>query len=228
MKKVLFGIFAHPDDEAFGPGGTLILETDAGTELHLITLTAGDAGCNPDCQEDLALCRLEEWKTAANILGATSTTCLGYKDSQLANHALVEIVQKITDIVAKTIAQSEDCTVEFMSFEFGGITGHIDHIVASRAAAQVFYAYKTSDTRFHRLRLFCLPRSWQPEPDLGWLFMDCGVDDGLVDEVIDTSRVHDRHVQAIRAHASQRADAEHILRRFGEPEKQHDHFIVRT
>ena len=37
MKKIIFGIFAHPDDEAFGPSGTLLLETRSGTELHLIT-----------------------------------------------------------------------------------------------------------------------------------------------------------------------------------------------
>ena len=44
MKRVIFGIFAHPDDEAFGPSGTLLMETKAGTELHLITLTLGEAG----------------------------------------------------------------------------------------------------------------------------------------------------------------------------------------
>lgn len=44
MRKILLGIFAHPDDEALGPVGTLLREVRDGAELHLITLTAGQAG----------------------------------------------------------------------------------------------------------------------------------------------------------------------------------------
>ncbi len=47
MTKHLFAVFAHPDDEAFGPSGTLLAETDAGTVLHLVLLTSGEHGINP-------------------------------------------------------------------------------------------------------------------------------------------------------------------------------------
>ncbi|MFZ2494806.1 MAG: PIG-L family deacetylase [Candidatus Saccharimonadales bacterium] len=66
MKKVIFGIFAHPDDEAFGPAGTLIQEVQNGSEVHLITLTAGQAGSNPDNHEDPGAIRLKEWKNPAS------------------------------------------------------------------------------------------------------------------------------------------------------------------
>ena len=77
MKKVIFGIFAHPDDEAFGPAGTLIQEVQNGSELHLITITAGEAGSNPDNYDDLGQIRLEEWRRSGELIGATTMTHLG-------------------------------------------------------------------------------------------------------------------------------------------------------
>ncbi len=37
-------IFAHPDDEAFRPGGTLARLADRGVRVHLPTATRGEAG----------------------------------------------------------------------------------------------------------------------------------------------------------------------------------------
>ena len=54
MKKLLFGIFAHPDDEAFGPSATLYKAAQAGTDVHLIVVTDGDSGANVDGHKDLA------------------------------------------------------------------------------------------------------------------------------------------------------------------------------
>lgn len=226
MQKVIFGIFAHPDDEAFGPGGTLIQETDAGAELHLITLTAGDAGRNPDNYENLAEKRLEEWRAAGKILGASSMTFLDYKDGKLSNTFLIEIVPKIVEIIEKKTLD-QDCEIELMSFEFGGISGHIDHIVAARAAAHAFYMKQPVDPRFSRLRLFCLPRSLQPSPDTSWLFMDHGYSDTEISEVIDVTPAYERRVAAIQAHKSQRVDGKYILKRFVDTTSQYDYFIVR-
>ncbi len=60
MNKIIVGIFAHPDDEAFGCSPTLIKEASEGSEIHLITLTAGENGCNPDGHNSLGDIRLEE------------------------------------------------------------------------------------------------------------------------------------------------------------------------
>ena len=59
MQKILFGIFAHPDDEAFGPVAALLDEVEKGTELHLITLTGGENGTNPDNLDNLGEVRLQ-------------------------------------------------------------------------------------------------------------------------------------------------------------------------
>ena len=40
----LMAIFAHPDDEAFGTGGTLAKYAAEGVEVHLVTATLGEAG----------------------------------------------------------------------------------------------------------------------------------------------------------------------------------------
>ena len=53
MKTVLFGIFAHPEDESFGPCGTLLKAIEAGFEVHLITLPVTEAGKIPTSSRTL-------------------------------------------------------------------------------------------------------------------------------------------------------------------------------
>ncbi|MGB3008971.1 MAG: PIG-L family deacetylase [Candidatus Saccharimonadales bacterium] len=228
MKKVIFGIFAHPDDEAFGPAGTLIQEVQNGSEVHLITLTAGQAGSNPDNHEDLGVIRLEEWKKSGELIGASSMTHLGYKDSSLCNSSMIDIAEKIESLVRQTIDQSHPDQVEFVSFELGGISGHIDHIVAARATCLVFYRMKPHEQRLHRIRLFCLPQSWAPAPNVGWVFMDVGYPEESI-EKIDVSATLDTRVAVIKAHHTQRNDGSMHLERLNDPKNlpHYDHFIVR-
>jgi len=40
----LMAVFAHPDDEAFGVGGTLAKYAAEGCQAHLVTATRGAAG----------------------------------------------------------------------------------------------------------------------------------------------------------------------------------------
>ena len=40
----LMAVFAHPDDEAFGTGGTLARYAAEGCDVHLVTATRGEAG----------------------------------------------------------------------------------------------------------------------------------------------------------------------------------------
>jgi LmbE family N-acetylglucosaminyl deacetylase len=217
MKKIIFGIFAHPDDEAFGPSGTLLLETRAGTELHLITLTAGEGGTNPDGYDKLGAVRLEEWRAAGKLIGATSMHHLGYHDGSLSNTSFLEAVRSIESLVRETIEQYDsEISIEFMSLDLNGISGHIDHIVTSRAACFVFYSLKRSGLPVTRIRLACIPHEMLPFPNIDFVFMEAGRPPEEIDEIIDARIVLDEVKTIMRAHHSQRGDGEAHIRRRGD------------
>lgn len=228
MKKVIFGIFAHPDDEAFGPAGALLKETKAGNDLHLIVFTAGDAGMNLDNLPDLSKSRLEEWKKSGGLLGAKSMSFLGYKDGGLNNKIMIEASDKVAKIV-KNILEKEPANieVEFLGFDFSGLSGHIDHIVASRTAALVFYRLQKNDSRLKRIRLFCLPETFRPEHSIDWLYAEAGLPEEIIDETIDARDIADEITNVMRAHHTQRMDCEHILKAY-QKNLGLNHFIIKS
>lgn len=216
MKKIIFGVFAHPDDEAFGPSGTLILEAKSGTELHLITLTAGENGTNPDNHPDLGSIRLKEWQQAAKLIGASSTHFLGYKDGHLDNLDMVKIGRQIVELVQKTTGDQPNAVIEFMTSDLNGISGHIDHIVAARAACWAFYELKKHDKRLARIRLACIPFEASPRVNTAWLFMEPGRKDEQIDEIVDARSVQKQILKVMRTHHTQRSDGESHIARLGD------------
>jgi LmbE family N-acetylglucosaminyl deacetylase len=227
MKKVIFGIFAHPDDEAFGPSGTLLMETKAGNDVHLITLTLGDAGTNPDNHPDLAAVREKEWRDAGELMGVKSLHYLGYKDGQLDNLSMIQIQEKLLAYIDEILKdEPDDIEIEFMSMDTNGITGHIDHIVAGRSACYAFYKLKERDSRVTRIRLVCIPKSQLPVPNTHWLYMDAGRDEAEIDETIDACQYHDEIIKIIRTHYSQRSDGESHIKQRGD-KLGVSHFIVK-
>jgi LmbE family N-acetylglucosaminyl deacetylase len=228
MKKIIFGIFAHPDDEAFGPAGALLMETKAGNELHLITLTTGQAGTNPDSYPDLGIVREQEWRAAGALLGASSMHSLGFQDGQLNNISLLEATEQIKAIVNEVLlSHHENLEIEFMTIDTNGITGHIDHIVASRAALLAFYRLKEKDSRLTRIRLACLPLASMPAADITWLFADAGHPDDEIDEIVDARHLRSDIIAIMDAHHTQRADRDANLAREGENLGM-NYFIVKT
>jgi LmbE family N-acetylglucosaminyl deacetylase len=227
MKKIIFGIFAHPDDEAFGPCGTLLLETRSGAELHLISLTAGENGTNPDNNPDLARTRLQEWQKAGELLGAASMHHLGYVDGTLNNLAMIEIAAKIEQLIKNTVKNDEDVEIEFMSLDLNGLTGHIDHIVAVRAACLAFYKLKSTDTRFTRIRFFCLPNTYYPTVNTDWIYMEAGRTEQEIDETVDARAIKNDIMTIMHTHHSQRGDADTQIKALGN-DLGLNHFIIKT
>lgn len=228
MKKIIFGIFAHPDDEAFGPCGTLLLETRAGSELHLITLTAGENGMNPDDDASLGEVRLNEWREAGNLLGASSMHHLGYTDGMLNNLVMIEVSERITQVIHKVLEnESDGVEIEFMTLDLNGLTGHIDHIVAARAASKVFYTLKSTDNRFSRIRFFCLSDKHYPTQNTDWIYMEAGRSPEEIDETVDARNLKDEILEVMHAHHSQRSDAENQIARLGD-DLGLNHFIVKN
>ncbi len=228
MKKIIFAIFAHPDDEAFGPSGTLLMEAKAGTEIHLICLTAGEGGMNPDNHTDLGVVRLHEWQHAGQMMGASGMYHLGYHDGELSNnfyHRIVADIETVIDDVLIEQAGNSQLQIEIMSNDFNGISGHLDHILAARVAAYTFYMRKKTDHRFTRLRLSCIPDTILPERNIEWLYMEAGRKTADINEVIDAREYADEVFQIMRAHHTQRRDCESHIARLGR-DVALNHFIV--
>lgn len=215
MNKIIFGIFAHPDDEAIGPAGTLLHETHGGAELHLVTLTRGEGGMNPDNVDDLGEVRFKEWQKSGQLLGASGMHSLGFRDGHLDNVAMIEAAGKLTELIKPIVqAAPEDTEIEFITFDLNGLTGHLDHIAAARAACLVFYRLKTHDKRFKRILFNCLPREQAPLPNTDWVYMEQGRSQDEIDEIVDARHLHDTLLDIVRAHYSQRSDGEtHIKNR---------------
>ena len=230
MKKIIFGIFAHPDDEAFGPAGTLLSEVKSGAELHLVSFSAGQNGQNPDSLPNLREVRLGEWRESGRLLGAKGMYHLGFTDGQIGNMAMLEAVGRIKKLVREVVSaeDGETVEVEFITMDLNGVTGHIDHIAVSRAAHHAYYDLQSEGLPLARLRLNCLPLSYTGDKyDTGFVFMEPGRTPVEVDEVVDSSRYRGEVINIMRAHYTQRWNCEAHLSRLGD-KVAIDHFIVKT
>ena len=227
MHKILIGIFAHPDDEAFGPSGTLLHEVKNGAELHLITLTAGENGRNPDSLPDLAKVRLDEWRKAGQLMGASSMHHLGFIDGELDNLSMIKASEEIEKIIKDVTATNDSSRpIEIISTDLNGITGHIDHIVASRAAHQTFFKLKDQGYPMTKLRLACIPRSQTGDKPLtDFVFMEPGRLDSEIDEIVDNREYFDEVKSIMLAHHTQREDCQTHLNSLKE-RVAINHFIV--
>lgn len=225
MQKILFGIFAHPDDEAFGPVATLLKEVQSGTELHLIVLTAGENGTNPDNLPNLGEVRLQEWHAAGRLIGATTMRHLGYTDGTLGNLTHLEITSSVMDIVKETV-RDRDVEIEFMSLDLSGYTGHVDHIVAARSACLAFYKLRDQGLPMTRVRLATLPRSIIPAINTDFVYMEPGKTASEIDETIDARELKDKILEIMQQHHTQRADYDYNIRAQGE-NLGINHFIIK-
>ncbi len=149
-KQALLAIFAHPDDESFGPGGTLARYAAEGVEVHLVCATNGEAGvmgkefmagyCDPADQ------RIAELHCAVSQLGLSGLHLLGYRDSGMTGSpdndhpdCLVqadqdEIVARITGYIRELHPQV------IITFDPIGGYKHPDHVVIHHAAVAAFHA----------------------------------------------------------------------------------------
>ncbi len=86
-QQTLLAVLAHPDDESFGPGGTLARYAAEGVDVHVCIATDGAAGSVEEGHEaahgDLVAVRTRELAIACQALGAT-VHVLGYRDSGMS------------------------------------------------------------------------------------------------------------------------------------------------
>mgnify|MGYP001048164013 CR=1 FL=1 len=145
----LLVVFAHPDDESFGPGGTLALYARRGVEVHLICATRGEVGETPETvgertDEKVAHLRENELRCAAEILGLEQVHFLNYRDSGMpgaeTNRHPRALASAPIDEVAKKIAAITRQVEPQVVITFDPIGGyrHPDHVAVHEATVQAF------------------------------------------------------------------------------------------
>lgn len=227
----MIGIFAHPDDESFGPSGTLLKLAQDGVDIHLLLITDGEAGTNPSDTPNLGQLRLDEWSRATELIGATSTTALHFPDGELS-HSMHIAVGAALHAETHRIVESytEPIELSVMTFDQLGLTGHLDHIAASYLATHQFYSLK-NDTPENvtpgELWYFCLSRDQAPETEWSDYYMPIGRDKHHLNRTVDVSDVLNRKYEVMDAHASQSHDA-NVWKQLGDELLSREHFHVVT
>jgi LmbE family N-acetylglucosaminyl deacetylase len=203
MKKAVVAVFAHPDDEAFGPGGTLAKLAKT-CEVYIITVTGGEKGKNSlkKTEEKLSNIRKKELLEATKILGVKKVFFLGYEDGMLSNSLYHEIASKID----KKLKELKPETV--ITFEPRGVSGHIDHIAVSLITTFVV-------KRLHfikELLYHCILENQSKNMNDYFIYFPKGYKKSKIDKVVDIKDVWEIKKEAMLAHKSQIHDAKRILK----------------
>jgi len=146
----LLAVLAHPDDESFGPGGTLALYAARGVDVHLICATQGEVGTvKPEDlagYKDISQLRQAELACAVQILGIKQLHYLGYRDSGMPGsednrHAGALAAAPLDEVVAKVTQHIRQIRPQVViTFDPVGGYHHPDHIMVHKATLEAFHA----------------------------------------------------------------------------------------
>ena len=138
----LLAIFAHPDDETFGAGGTMAQAAAAGVPTWIVCATDGDQGGEDGARELDPELRRGELRCAMSALGVAAPIFLGYGDSGMegwAKPAGCLALAAEEEVVERLVAVIRDLRpATILTFDPGGIYGHPDHVTISARATEAF------------------------------------------------------------------------------------------
>ena len=217
MKPVV-AVFAHPDDEVFGPGGTLAIWAKE-RDVYIIAVTNGDAGENSLTgeagQRPLSEVRPEELRASAAAIGVKEVFFLGYKDGTLSNNLYHEIAEK----VQKKIEELEPEIL--ITYEPRGVSGHIDHIAVSMITSFVFERV----TLVQELWYYCMSEYARSFQKPYFIYFPPGYKDEEISKIVNIEEVWEQKVEAMQKHKSQKHDIDNILGVF-QKRKKEEYFII--
>jgi LmbE family N-acetylglucosaminyl deacetylase len=226
-------VVAHPDDETFGSGSTLIKYAAEGASVYTSCATRGDVGEIADrsdaTPETLSAVREQEYYDAGKVMGVKRSILYGYRDSGMAgtpdnDHPNAYIKVPMDEVVAKVVGTIRELKPQVVfSFDEDGGYGHPDHIHASLAAKQAYFAagdpaytgstlepWQPSKLYYHGFprsvmkKWFTAFAETDPESDLAKLNVDeLGVPDEKLTTKLDTSAHVETRRKAIEVHRTQ-------------------------
>jgi LmbE family N-acetylglucosaminyl deacetylase len=197
-------IFAHPDDAEFMCGGTVAAWVREGTSVHYCVLTDGSAGSNDPAmtRETLAPIREVEQRAAAEVLGVSTVTFLGFRDGELeVNLDTRRAVARVVRTVRPEVIVAPDPSRLWSSSRY---INHWDHKQAGTLALTAVMPDAPSRPMFTEL----LDEGLEPfEVHNLWLSAE------EADTFVDISETMDLKLEALRSHVSQGAgDSEDWVR----------------
>lgn len=218
MRKVIVAIFAHPDDEAFGPAGTLAkLAKD--NDVYIICATKGEGGQNylKNTTGPIEEIRANELRCSAAILGVKKVFFLGFKDGSLSNNVYHELADKIKTILDELRPQI------LISTELRGISGHIDHVAVAMVTSYVFYKTPYAKTLY---RYVMMEQQRQMIKDY-FIYVPPGYKKSEIDLTVDINGVWQTKISAMNCHKSQKKDVLRLQRRFSKLPKKENFQVVK-
>jgi len=215
MRKTIFAIFAHPDDESFGPGGTIALLSKT-HDVYLLCATKGESGLNHSkSKKGTAEKRTQELRNSAKILGVKKVFFLGFHDGELSNNKYHSLAEKITILANKLKPET------ILTYESRGISGHIDHITVSLVASYVFSRH----SYIKELYYYCLSEKQRGTEQNYFIYFPPGYPDAEITKRVDISSVVETKIRAIRCHTSQVGDVKKMIHK-QKTERQEECFVV--
>ena len=167
-RLTVLAVFAHPDDEGFGCGGTLAALADDGHRITLICATNGDVGEISDPElatpETLPSVRQGELRAAMDLTGIQDVRFLNYRDSGMPgwddnNHprSLYQAPEeKVVSQVEAVIRELRPDVV--ITHDPTGGYGHPDHVTICRRTETAVERCREDGTPL--LYYVCFPRSF--------------------------------------------------------------------
>jgi LmbE family N-acetylglucosaminyl deacetylase len=152
----ILGVYAHPDDESFGPGGAMSGYAQLGTPVDILCATRGEAGELGDppvtTREELGAVREAALRDAMRILGFRDLYLLDHHDGKLVDVPYAALLGEVMDVMRR----ARPATV--ITFGPHGVYGHPDHIRTWKAATEAFWRLRGAVPELQRLYYHAVPR----------------------------------------------------------------------
>ncbi len=205
----ILSVWAHPDDEAFGPVGVLAQARAAGYRVVIITATHGERGdISPELEiepEQLGSVRLEELHQACQAIGVDRSIVWDYPDGGLALANATELRDKIVEVLN---AEHPEIV---LTFGPDGIYGHPDHIAISIATTQAFAQYMALNPSSAQPRLYYQTVAPNSPTSINSASIGDFPHPLPATTIIDVSEYAETKRAALDAHATQRHDWQQFL-----------------
>ena len=214
----MLALFAHPDDETFGPGATLARLAAQGHDVQVVCATRGESGTIDRSahigRRRLAALREQELVQACRALGVNPPWIFTFPD-----RALIRLEEEtlLRPFVRAVRTFRPDVMI---SFHADGISGHPDHRTVTARAVSAYHEAAERDRwpdlgRPHaaqRFWAYCVPESRARLVTTRKLF---AVPDAEIDVVIDAGEYMLAKRAAVEAHATQKLFVERMEKQLG-------------